>query len=187
MNKALIIVDMFEHAEIRPVGWPHEQVKSFFPFLRYVCKKEKKKGTKIILSYAEGHKPTRELNWNDYDIMCELFELPKIIVDEKIDITYFGGFHWGHCVLQHAFQLDSTINGINTHWEYLPGHVNWDDVQIERRVKVDCLNFVLNLTMTYPHHGYERITGWNQIFSMMKDYDKKYYLWGDENGFEEVL
>lgn len=185
MNKALIIVDMFEHAEIRPGNWTNEQVTSFFPFLKYVCKQERKKGTKVILSYANGHKPTRKLNWYDYDIMCELVELPKIILDEKIDITYFGGFHWGHCVLQHAFRLDSIINGLHPHWEYLSGHVNIEDVmERERKVKVDCLNFILNLTIPYPD---DRINGWNQIFSMMKDYDKKYYLWGDVNGFEEVL
>ena len=37
--------------------------------------------------------------------------------------------------------------------------------------------------MTHPD---ERINGWNQIFSMMKEYDKKYYLWSDKNGFEEL-
>ena len=46
----------------------------------------------------------------------------------------------------------------------LPGSVNWEDVERKRQVKVDCLNFVLNLTMTHPHQGYERINGWNQIF-----------------------
>ena len=69
--------------------------------------------------------------------------------------------------------------------EYLSGHVNIEDVmERERKVKVDCLNFILNLTIPYQD---DRINGWNQIFSMMKDYDKKYYLWGDVNGFEEVL
>ena len=34
MNKALIIVDMFEHTEIRPNNWTNEQVTSFFPFLK---------------------------------------------------------------------------------------------------------------------------------------------------------
>ena len=52
MNKALIIVDMFEHTEIRPSNWTNEQVTSFFPFLKDVCKQERKKGTKVILSYT---------------------------------------------------------------------------------------------------------------------------------------
>ena len=176
MNKALIIVDMYENGD---------QSTSLFPLIKYVCKKERKKGTKVILSY--GRLPSNELNWDGYDIICEIDDLPKVIEDSKINVAYFGGLHWGHCVAQHAFRLDSTINGINPQWNYLPGSVNWEDVGRERQVKVDCLNFVLNLTMTHPHQGYERITGWNQIFSMMKDYDKKYYLWGDENGFEEVL
>ncbi len=174
---------MFEHAETRPQNWTHKQAASLFPFLKYVCKEERKKGTTIILSYAPGHKPKRELNWDDYDIICELDELPEMVEYKKIDVTYFGGFHWGHCVLQHAFRLDSIINGTNPHWNYLAGHINWDDVKREREVKVDCLNFVLNLTIPLPH---ESPKGWEQVFSMMKEYDKKYYLWSDKNGFEEL-
>ena len=185
MNKALIIVDMFEHAETSPVLWPWEQASSFFPFLKYSCKVERNKGTKVILSYAQGRKPKRELNWDDYDIICELDELPQVVVDNKIDVTYFGGFHWGHCVLQHAFRLDTAINGLHDHWKYLSGHVNWDEIDNKKyqNHNVDCLNFVLNLTIPLPH---ESPNGWNQVFSMMKEYDKKYYLWSDKNGFEEL-
>tara|TARA_Y100001937_G_scaffold114814_1_gene164960 strand:- start:2032 stop:2559 length:528 start_codon:yes stop_codon:yes gene_type:complete len=175
MNKALIIVDMFEHGE---------QSLSFLPFIKYVCKKERRKGTKVIFSYADKRIPPTIYNWNDYDVICKLKELPQVVLDNKINTTYFGGLHWGHCVLQHAFRLDSIINGIDSHWKYLSGHLDWKEIQSEdRQVKVDCLNFVLNLTMTHPD---ERINGWNQIFSMMKEYDKKYYLWSDKNGFEEL-
>jgi len=82
----------------------HDEVHAFGVFLNEVCKIERKKGTLIIHSHGENISMEQiEIMPEDW-ILNDPKNLKKKIEKDNPTITeiYFCGFHFGHCIPNHA-------------------------------------------------------------------------------------
>tara|TARA_R110002060_G_scaffold19422_1_gene26458 strand:+ start:2650 stop:3129 length:480 start_codon:yes stop_codon:yes gene_type:complete len=103
--RALVIVDAWKKYDANHY-FPllHDEVHSFGVFLNQVCILERKKGTQIIHSYGENI-PMEQIEIRPEDwILDNPKNLKKRIEKDNpnIDEIYFCGFHFGHCIPNHA-------------------------------------------------------------------------------------
>ncbi len=112
--RALVIVDAWKKYDANHY-FPllHDEVHSFGVFLNQVCILERKKGTQIIHSYGEGEgygSVDHNIPMEQIEIMPEdlILNYPgdlKLMVEnsefERSEVFYCG-FHFGHCIPNHA-------------------------------------------------------------------------------------
>ena len=145
VKKALVIVDAWEDLVAHDAAtYPHlaDEMKSFGGFLNEVCKIERKKGTRIIHSYA--HYTTHSGPMKDIEIYPEDMVIPNandimaaIEADgDSIDELYWCGFHFGVCV--HG-QAEAGVG--------------------------DKANIVTNLCLLFPIHSWKEMFASKQTFN----------------------
>tara|TARA_Y100000593_G_scaffold55750_1_gene104191 strand:+ start:1584 stop:2198 length:615 start_codon:yes stop_codon:yes gene_type:complete len=158
-------------------------IKQFSKFLSYVCDVEREKGTTIIhslgnksnsfLKFAERNASQVKMEKGDLLLGSDL--LGKAIIEEKLDLVFYGGFHFGKCI--HA-------------------HCEWaqKNLYLNNFKKVDNLNIVLNLSMVLPKHTFKQHIETKSVIGIpvipeFSDYEPEpynYYLWS-MTGFESII
>ncbi len=165
--RALVIVDAWAswqgHCAEEFLETLHDEVHSFGVYLNQVCKIERKKGTQIIHSYGARlhNKPMKQIEIMPEDwILNDPKNLKKKIEKDNPNITeiYFCGFHFGHCVHNHALA----------------------DIPYKSREGMgEDINIILNLSLLTPEYDGR----WNFLIKRYSTFN--YHLWS-QNAIEGI-
>jgi len=139
--RALVIVDAWAiYNANRDYALLHDEVHSFGVYLNEVCKIERKKGTQIIHSYGEGEgygAVKHNIPMEQIEIMPEdlILNYPNDLrwmmkkSDCEISEVFYCGFHFGHCIPNHARQgMGGGANIIINLSALLPDGRGWNHI-----------------------------------------------------------
>lgn len=139
--RALVIVDAWAiYNANRDYPLLHDEVHSFGVYLNEVCKIERKKGTQIIHSYGEGkgygekihNKPMEQIEIMPEDLILNYPNDLRWMMkksDCEISEVFYCGFHFGHCIPNHAWQgMGGGANIIINLSALLPDGRGWNHI-----------------------------------------------------------
>jgi len=160
MNIGFVIVDAYsdrcedldlnQNPHFKFPKWTNkikENVKHFSGYLTYVCDYERSQGTSIIHSFGDNKKELydigrenvarlSQLRIGEGDIIASSENLAEVIIREKLNMVFYGGFHFGKCIHSHSNRT-------------------YQNLRRKGRGDIDNLNLVLNLSMTTFDHSWK--------------------------------
>jgi hypothetical protein len=220
MNIGLVIVDAysdrFDNLEFKSPTWSDEtkkNVKHFSEFLTYVCDYERAHGTTIIHSFGNDSKElynmgqenvgkASQLKLGEGDIIATSENLADVIISKKLNVVFYGGFHFGKCIHSHSNRtyqnlrkrgrgdinnlnlvLNLSMTNFNHSWKHhLYGKRGWDINLDNKDVRTEYKNSVFSNLEFLPTH----ITSKNAaVLEVFTEVNYNHHMWS-VNGFEEI-